>query len=816
VHDLKFAFRQLLKNPGFTFVAVLTLALGIGATTAITSVVWTALFDPLPVPHADRFVTLFAKHRQQGWTAPGLDAYAAREVEANTNLFRRVALWNMDSLTLEGGTFPQHLGGLKVTRDFFTMFGVAPLLGRLPAEEEALPGAAPVMLLSHGIWQRVFGGDPAIVGRAVRFKQATITVIGVMPPHFALPNGNYGYWQAWSGPAVQAGDMPDTSSGIRSDMLANTGVIAELQPGANAAQTQAFLEVVRGRHAALLELHRELAYPARDFRESFSRPELRRTLWALWAATALVLLIAAANLANLQLARTETRRQELAVRAALGAGRAQIIRQLLGESLLLAGLGGVAGLLVTWPGLDLLTRLLPAELPRLKATEINGGVLALSSLVTLATGVLFGVMPAWRGGQSDVGTTLKLGAATATGSPDRAWFTRGLIVGQVALVLVLLSGAGLMVRSVSKLLAVDVGFDARRVVRLYPPVDFDAVNQFLGSEEGMRRAEAHFDAIYEDLQRRLSALPGVEAVGIVQPGGQGIRAATAPTGPPQVVGEQRIGLETADPLRAMRARLKQGTWLARGDGEKGRERVLVNETAARRLWPGARAVGQRLWLNTTNQEASVEVAGVIGDLRENAYNQDPAPTIYRAAPMALFGPGRALVVRTSIHYAALREAVERELKAAGAGHAQPQLAFMEEELYWGTAGHRTLMRYLLFFAGAGLALAAIGLYGVFAYRVSRRTRELGIRIAVGAQRSDIIRLVLRQGLGLVTAGTGLGLAVALAATRSLRAFLFGIPAHDPITFAAGLLLMVAVALFACWLPARRAARVDPMTALRTE
>lgn len=810
--DIRYGFRQLLKNPGFTAVAVVTLALGIGATTAITSVLRTALFDPLPVPRAERFLVLKARSRQHGWIAPGLNPVAAREVEAATNLFRRAALWDMDSLTLEGGDFPQHLTGVRVTRDFFGMFAVAPVLGRLPSPEEGRQGAAPVLVLSHAAWTRLFGSDAAVVGRPIRFKQSTVTVIGVMPSHFAFPSGFDGYWQAWPGPDARAGDVIDTSQGAGPNSLPNIGVIAELQPGTTMAQAQAFLDVVQGRQAQTDRLQADFAFVAQNLRESFSKPELRRTLWALTAATALVLLIAAANLAKLQLARTATRHQELAVRSALGAGRAGVFRHLLNESLLLAALGGTAGLVVTFFGLELLTKLLPAELPRLKAIELDGQVLALASVVTLVTGILFGVTPAWRGGRFDISNALKLGAATATVGPRRAWFTRGLIVGQIALVLVLLSGAGLMVRSVSKLLAVDVGFDARRVVKLYPSIDYDVI----GSGKGMDAVDAHVTSIYDDLQQRLVALPGVEAVGLAQMGQWGLPAATVAGGTPTELVEYRVGLDGADPLQAMRARLKQGRWLTRGDADKGNERVLLNEAAARRLGLGQSALGRRLWLKSGDQEESVEVAGVIGDLRENACNEDPAPTVFRAAAMGLIGPARALVIRTSVHYSVLRSGIERELKAAGAGHAQPSLYFVEEQLYLGMAGHRTFMRYLLFFAGVGLLLAAIGLYGVMAYSVSRRTREIGIRFVVGAQRRDVTGLVIRQGLTMVAVGVVIGAVVSLAVTRFLKAFLFGVPAHDPLTLLAVVAIIAVVVLIACWLPARRAARIDPMAALRYE
>jgi predicted permease len=598
--------------------------------------------------------------------------------------------------------------------------------------------------------------------------------------------------------------------------LANTSVIAELRAGATEKQARAFLAVVQSRQAETDKMQAQFAFVAESLGDSFTKPELRRTLWALTAATILVLLIASANLANLQLARTETRQQELAVRSALGASRQRMFRQLLCESLLLALLGGAAGLLVTVFGLRALTNLLPPELPRLRAIALDGQTLGLASLVTLATGVLFGVAPAWRGGALNVGATLKLGSGTSTGGWQRAWFARGLIVGQIALVLVLLSGAGLMVRSVGKLLAVDVGFSPRGVVKLYPPLDFDAINRFPPTEQGQNDSVAYVDGIYRDLQQRIAAVPGVEAAGIAQAGSGRLQLAAVAGGSPLEFGEYRIAVEASDPLQALRARLTQGHWLARGDGKTEGERVLLNETAARGLWPGQSAVGKRLWIKNRKDDEAVEVAGVIADLKENAYNEVPGPVIFRATPMSVVGAARSLVIRSGLPYAALRPAIERELKAVGAAVSVPYLESVEEALYIGTAGHRTFMRYLLFFAGAGLLLAAVGLYGVLAYNVSRRTREIGVRVAVGAQRGDIIRLVLRQGFALVLMGAGIGLVIALVATRSLRAFLFGVPAHDPLTLLVVVVVIALVALIACYLPSRRASRVNPMVALRSE
>jgi predicted permease len=810
--DLKFALRQLLKYPGFTAVAALTLALGIGATTAITSVVRAALFDPLPMAHPERFLSFHARDRQMGWFANGLNPIAAREVEAATNLFRTVALSELDQLTLEGGDYPQPVAAFRVSEGFFRLTGVRPQFGRLPAADEYQTGSAPVLVLGHQTWMSAFGGDPAVIGRAVRFREDTFTVLGVMPPEFRFPAANGDAWIAWPGPQVKAGDA---FAANRSTSLPNVAVQAELQPGVTRVQAQAWLDVLQARQAQADEMQGQFQFLADELTSRFSKPELRRTLWALLAMTVLVLLIAAANLANLQFARTESRRQELAVRAALGAGRGRVFRQLLVESLLLAALGGVAGLLVTGFGLDLLAKLLPAELPRLRAIPLDAGVLAVAMLVTLGTGVLFGLAPAWRGGRSTVNEALKLGGGTL--SPDRARFsfTSALVVVQIALALVLLTGAGLMTRSVRKLLSVDPGFVPRNVLKLYPPLDFAGLNRLIGAEGG-DAAERHVTAVYEDLQRRLAAVPGVEAVGFAQQRQGPLAAGPAPGATTLELLDYRVGVGAADPLQAMRARLKQGRWLTRGDGGPGDVRVLLTESTAQRLWPGEGALGKRLWLKEGGQERAVEIVGVVADLRENAYNEAPPPTVFRAGPMNLFGAARALVIRTSFPHATLQQAFERELKAAGAGFERPFLYSLEESLYWATAGHRTFLNYLLAFAGAGLVLSVLGLYGMLAFNVARRTREIGLRMALGAARREVVRLVVGQGMRLAAVGVVLGVAGTLAASRLLRSFLFGVGAHDPVTLVVVALLLGAAALLACWLPARRAAKVDPMVALRAE
>ena len=809
MNDFKCAVRQSLKSPGFTAVAGLTLALGIGATTAIVSVVKTALFDPLPVSHSDRFLQLGHVDKEQGWS-PGIFFSALRDIQQQTNLFALVAAYHWDGLTLPGEDFPEPVTGMWVTPEFFRLWRVRPLLGHTFVAEEGQPGKDDVLVISHRLWQRRFGGDPAIVGRTVFFRERPLTVVGVMPPHFSFPNADYEYWRPVEEPGPATGPYgPALQSGP------NLRVLVETRPGVEAASVQAFLDMLSKRPPPeQVRPASSIVLRAQDLREMFSTPELSRTLGLLLGAIVFVLLIAAGNVANLQLARAETRQQELAIRAALGAGRARVFRQLLTESLLLAVLGGAAGLAVSALGLDLLQTLVPPSLPRFKPITLDMGVLGIAAGVTLSTGLLFGLAPALRGWGLNLSEVLKLGGATGTRDRERGRFSRVLIAGQLALVVTLLVGTGLMMRSVIRLLRVNPGLDPKHVVRVYPRT-LELQRRHYNLDRALdRQAEALF-AFLADARERVAAIPGVIAVGVGIESGEA-KASAIPGSPATPVKKYWVGVEEADPLRVLRVPLRQGRWLDRSDmGVRG---VLVNETAARQLWPGEAAVGKLFWAKEERTDLTYEVVGVVGDTRDYSKNVAPQPTFYRALqkePRIETG-GKFLVFRAAVDPVTLYAPIGQALKTAGADLTKPDFYNLHEALWNRMAGHRALLLYLSLFAGVGLVLAAIGLYGVLAYSVARRTREIGIRMALGAQISDVMRLILRQGLAVVLWGGVFGIAVALATGKVLRAYLFGVSSNDPVTLIAVALLLAPVALLACWLPARRAARIDPMEALRYE
>lgn len=808
--DVRYGLRMLGKNPGFTAVAILILALGIGTTTAIVSVVKTALFDPLPVRQAsDRYVQLVAVHKKQGWTAPGINPPALREVRQQPDLFARIAVYEIESMALQKDELPDTVPGLRVTPEFFRFWTLGPQLGRIFGDDEAEPGRDSVVVLSHSCWQKRFGGDPGIVGRTIQFRERLLTVVGVMPAYFSFPNAHYEYWRPFAGPQLRtlSGPIPQGSG----DWLANTGVLAELPPGVERAQVQAFLDVVSQRQAQESPFMATMEMRCRSLQEMFLKPQLARTLWILMGAVAFVLAIASANVANLQLTRTERRRQEVAVRTALGAGRLRIFRHLLTESLVLSVLAGMASAVVVVAGLGVLQRLLPPELPRLKPMALDWEVFRTALVVTLATGILFGLAPAWQGLRTSLSETLKQAGATSTRGRRAGWLGRALIVGQVATVLVLLTGAGLMVRTVTGLLRVELGFEATNLICVYPGLD---LNRFLADQE---HAAANVDAAFAEMARRVAAIPGVLGAGVALDGSSEFSVSTTAGGPTVRLEERYLGVEQADPLRVRHVPLRRGRWLDRSDAGTIAPRVLVNEMAAQQLWPGAEPVGQKLWFKSQAGEVPFEVVGVVANMRTNRYDETLKPTLFRVlAGAPIFGPSRHLVVRTATHPAGSYRAIGHELKAAGADSSVPFFVNVQESFYAGTAGQRTLMLYLSVLAGIGLFLAATGLYGVLAYSVARRTRELGLRIALGAQKGDVQGLVLRQGARLLGLGLVLGLTASLVLGRVLRAFLFDVAPHDPVTLLCVAALLSLVALLACYLPARRASKLDPMVALRCE
>jgi putative ABC transport system permease protein len=805
MHDLRFAFRQMCRSPGFTAVALFTLALGVGATTTVLSAIKATVLKPLPVSNPDRYLEFLATHKQQGWTASGLPPVLIEELRQHTNLFRRTAVYEWDQLTLQGTDFPELLHGLRVTPSFFGLWSVQPTLGRTFAEAEAQAGHNAVVIISHRLWQTRFGGDPQIVGRAIRCKELSMTVVGVMPSYFRFPNKDFDYWRPSAMPS--ATDSPVIASA--NDWMKHPGVIAEMQPGVSLREAQALLDVLWQQQAPGFTDSAEFKVEARELRARFSNSPMRPTLSLLLPTVILVLLIGAANIANLQLVRTESRWHELAVRTALGAGHLRIVWQMLTENLLLAVLGGMASLLIVHFGLAVLEQRFGSQ-ARMQPLALDATSLWLAASTALVTGFLFGLAPLVRCIRAGPAGLLKDGArATSQGRSSR-WVSQCLVVGQVAVALVLLTGAGLMIRSVIGLLHVDPGFDLRNLVYVYPRLD---VARYTSNSVA---GATGLDLAFAEMRRRVTAIPGVEGVGIALLGAFDL-AAAGKEGTSCKLNEAYVAAAEANPLAVMRVPLLQGRWLTPDDSATAVQGVLVNETAARVLWPGQSPLGQQLRCPDRKLDHSFSVVGVVRDTRTYGYWDAPKPTMFRVlAGAPVGGPPRYLVVRAHMPAAALSQAIRPELKAVGADAAAPVFISLEQQHANATARHREQMRYLSLFALLAMALAALGIYGVLSYAVVRRTREIGICMALGATRPSVLWMVVRQGMTLVGVGLVLGLGAACALTRLLRGMLYGVSPLDPLSLAAGALLLGLVAFLACYLPARRATRVDPVVALRYE
>src|SRR6266568_5717742 len=828
MNDLRYAFRQLLKNPGFTAVAVLTLALGIGASTAIYSVVNTVILNPVPGPEPDRLLQIAERNyntRDQKPLFAGVSPLVLEALRAHQDFFLDLAICEGTMLERKTEDFMDKVSGASVSPSFFTLWNVPPTLGRTFAKDEAVPLDAnhrlendSVIVLSYSWWKSLFHGDRSVIGKTIELSGRQFAILGVMPPHFEFP---YGYTQFWV-PAEDPRWVPNTMH------VSNIRVLARLKPGTTEAQAEAMLDTVAQRlikdHAKTFGYPDEwrrrpggLGFRTRPLRyalEEGNRSEdLRRTLFGLLAAIGFVLLIVCANTANLTLARTERRQQEFAVRSALGAGRVRLMRQLLTESVLLACLGGLGGLVVTVWGMKLLVMLIPESMPRLKAIQIDAHVLGIALLVSVATGMLFGLAPAWRAGKARLSEALKQAGSGASAGLGRSRYRGGLVVVQVALALVLLAGAGLMIQSVIRLLHVNPGYDPDNLLR----VDVNLPWQKYASPNRER-----CNLLLAELHERLAALPGVKAVGIEkQIFSHKFKVSDASQ--PVDLYISGCGVEESDLVRAMRAPLLAGRLLNKrdladdyffkNDVVEGTSAVIINETMARLCWPGENAVGKEFGGADPWSKRRYEVVGIVGDIRDDRYDQKVNATFYRPYQESS-GMAPAFLIRTAVEPGALVSAIRMELKAAEPAMNTPRISIVRQVLYDATQAQRTYMLYLVVFACVGLLLSTIGIYGVLAYSVTRRTRAIGIRMALGAERDDVLHMVIAEGARLVGVGVGVGLLAAFWLTRLLQKQLFEVSPTEPGVFVGVVLVLLAVALLACFLPARRATRVDPMEALR--
>jgi putative ABC transport system permease protein len=797
VQDVRYAFRALRRSPGFAALAVTTLALGIGANSAIFAVLDSVLFQALPYPDADRVVYVW--ETREGSTA-AVSAPDFTDWQTRAASFAAMGARRGAAFAHTGGGEPERLRGARVSAGYFRALGLQAQLGRLFDATEDRHGAERVVVLGHGWWTRRFGADPSIIGRPVLLNGHSYTVVGVLEPHIRLVD------DVWVPMAFSPAEMEATGSRAYA-------VMARLRAGVTAEQAQTEMSTIAAALTALRP-HSNTGWGAAvvPLRDQILGEGTRGVL-ILSGAVGLVLLIACANVANLLLARALTRRQEIGVRAALGASRGRLIRQLLVESLTLATLGGLAGVACAYWGLKSLVSILPADIPRLTEVAMRPGALWLTAGATGLVGVLAGLLPALVSSGAAAQEAVRQGSRGSTGG-RRRW-RDGLVAAEVALAVTLLAGAGLLVRSVRQLWQVRPGVDAEQVLALQ-----------LNPPAARYGDPAQAEQLYRQIVGRARTLPGIDAAAVsinVPLTGSGPTISFsidgAPEVPPQDLPVTLWQVVGTDYFRTLGIPLLQGRAFEETD-RSGSPRVgVINETMAGRYWPGASPLGQRVTLDDGG--AAIEIVGVVSDVRHYGPREAAEPEIYLSLPQIpadnwrWFDGSLHLLVRARTP-AALAPAIRQAVWEADRDVPISNIRTLAEVRGESVSATWGLTRLIGLLAAVAAALAAVGIYGVVSFTVGQRTRELGIRISMGARRSDVLRLVVGQGLKVIALGTAAGLLGALLATRVLRASLFGVGPADPVTLAAITLLIVTVGTAACYLPARRAARLDPLEALRHE
>ncbi len=812
--DLCYGLRTLAKNPGFTVVAVLSLAIGIGANSAIFSVTNALLLRPLSYQDADRLAILWQRspglNVAQDWFSPG----QYLDVKTQNQVFEQVAVTIGASFNLTGQGGPEHVDGARVSSSLFPLLGVKALLGRVVLPEEDQPGKPAVVILSYGFWQRRFGGDPGVIGQKLILSGNSLEIVGVMPPGFSLTKE-----VMLTVNAIERADLllplPMSESARTNRGNEDFNIFAKLKPGVTIAQAQADMDLLAGR----MKQQYPENYPPHGGLTISVVPLLKQVvgeidlaLYVLFGAVGFVLLIACVNVANLLLSRAAVRQKEIAIRAAVGASRVRIIRQLLTESSVLALMGGLLGLFIALWAVEALRRFGPENIPRLSEVSVDGRVLAFTFFVSLLTGIVFGLAPALRASRVDLNETLKEGGRSGDGASGRGHhLTRKLlVVSEVALSLVLLICAGLLIRSYQRVVNANPGFDSRNVhaMRLSLPAAKYATPESIV-------------AFFRQVGERLKQSPGVESVGTSYSLPMSavafawepitIEGYVAPTTHDSIISNVRI--VNPSYFDVMRIPLKEGRDFTGQDIRGAQETVIVNEALAQRFWPNQHPIGKRLQRGKSGVWRTV--VGVISDAKEYSAEKEPPIAVYYPSEQVI-ARNMYLVIRTTTDPVPMTGEMIKEIQAVDPEMPVFDVGSMDQRLHGSLARQRFSMFLLGVFAVIALMLAAIGIYGVMAYSVNQRTHEIGIRMALGAQPGNILQLIIRQALILASLGIVIGLAGALALTRLLSSLLFGVSATDLFTFVITPLLLGGVALLAGYIPARRAAKVDPMIALRHE
>ena len=807
IKDIRYGLRGLLKHPGFAAIVVITLALGIGASTAIFSVVNSVLLRRLPYRTAERIVAI--QELNPEGTLVQVTAANFLDWRAQNTVFEQLAAIRTATTNFALSDRAERLEMAQTSANFFEVFGVGPQYGRLFLPQDEQAGHEPVCVLSHALWVRRFGSDPGIIGKPITLDGGNYTVIGIAPPGFQYPNKT----EVWLPPLRLVPELYAQTDPTQNRGMGYLAAVALLKPGVSVAQAASEMETITTR------LRKQ--YPETNNRRFNRVVSLQdhlignnsTMLLLLFGAVMFVLMIACANVANLLLASASARHKEIAIRTALGASRKRIVQQLLTESAMLALAGGALGLLLSFWGIALITRLLPADFPRLNEIHVDWRVLVFTLAASLLTGFLFGLAPALNLSKSDVQEAMKESGRGTAGGVRSSRLRHALIVTEVALSVVLLAGAGLLFRSFLQLQSVNAGFTPQQVLtaRLTPSgTDF--------------RTDADFVTFYDNVLQRLREVPGVQYAGIINtlPLSKGPTTGFRVEGRPILPRDQwsptAFRAVSTDYFRAMGIPVTHGRAFTDRDSEGAPGVLLVNQALADRDFPGESAVGKRVSFGRpSNNEQPVwfEIVGITADVRSLELREEPKPEVYFSARQNPF-INMSLVIRSTVEPTTLAASVRQVVSEVNKSVPVADIQTMEHIVSESVTQPRFNLFLLGLFSFIALLLSAAGIYGVTAYTVVQRTHELGIRLALGAQVGDVLKMILGQGMAVIGVGLVLGLVSAFALMRLLRSLLFGVGENDPLTFAAITLVLLLVALLACYIPARRATKVDPLIALRYE
>ena len=806
IKDIRYGVRGLLKHPGFTAIVVITLALGIGASTAIFSVVNSVLLRRLPYRNADRIVAI-QEHDPNGKRGQSTSANFL-DWRAQNTVFEHLAAIKQTTTNLALSDHAERLELAQTNANFFDVFGIMPQYGRLFIPQDEQAGHEPVVVVSNTLWQRRFGSDPSLVGRQITLDGKNYTVVGVAPPGFQYPDKT----ELWLPPLRLVPEMYPDQDVTQSRRMGYLTVVASLKPGVSLQQAAGEMETITARLRQQFPDSNNRRFNRVVALHDHLIGDTNKLLWLLLGAVTFVLLIGCANVANLLLASGASRQKEMAIRTALGASRLRVVRQLFTESLILALVGGAFGLFIAYWGLTAITKLLPADFPRLNEIHMDLRVLGFTLAASILTGIVFGLAPALQISRSDVQEAIRETGRGTAGSRRQSRFRQALIVVEVALSVVLLAGAGLLFRSFLQLQSVNTGFVSQQVLTArLTPSGTNYVN------------DADCAKFYNGVIEKVSAIPGVQDAGLINTlplykgPTSGFRVEGRPVTTPDKWPSVNYRVVSSNYFRAMGIPVLQGRAYTDRDDEKAPLVMIVNQQVAEEIFPGENPVGKRITFGgmTDGQPRWFEIVGVVANVRSVELREAPTAELYFSARQDLW-PAMSLVVRSTVEPGSLSASVRQAVNEVDRSVPVADLKTMDHIVSESITQPRFNLFLIALFGAVAMVLSAAGIYGVTAYTVTQRTHELGIRIALGAQVSDVLKMILGQGMVVIGIGLVVGLAAAFALMRLLRSLLFGVGENDPLTFVAITVVLVLVALIACYIPARRATKVDPLVALRYE